>query len=109
MLKFGKTQNHKTTFEINHKGLAPEQLRITKSIISELVKMMETNQENILFSPRNHDSTLQPFFLPNIDNNTNISIIEDNNLLLAIEFKELNLEKSIADFYLDNEAFNVFY
>ena len=67
---------------------------------------METNQENILFSPRNHDSTLQPFFLPNIDNDTNISIIEDNNLILAIEFKELNLEKSIADFYLDNEAYD---
>ena len=71
---------------------------------------METNQQNILFSSRNHDSTLQPFFLPNVDNdsneNQNISIIEDNNLLLAIEFKELNLIKSITDFYLNNEAFN---
>jgi hypothetical protein len=68
---------------------------------------METNQQNILFSPRNHDSTLQPFFLPNIDNeNQNISIIEDNNLLLNIKFKELNLIKSITDFYLDNEAYN---
>lgn len=70
---------------------------------------METNQQNILFSPRNHDSTLQPFFLPNVDNdsneNQNISIIEDNNLLV-IQFKELNLEKSITDFYLDNEAYN---
>ena len=71
---------------------------------------METSKQNILFSPRNHDSTLQPFFLPNVDNdsneNQNISIIEDNNLLLAIEFKELNLIKAIADFYLNNEAFN---
>lgn len=71
---------------------------------------METNQQNILFSSRNHDSTGQPFFLPNVDANTNtnqnISIIEDNNLLLAIEFKELNLIKAITDFYLDNEAFN---
>ena len=71
---------------------------------------METSKQNILFSPRNHDSTLQPFFLPNVDNdsneNQNISIIEDNNLLLAIEFKELNLEKAIPDFYLNNEAFN---
>ena len=67
---------------------------------------METNQQNILFSPRNHDSTLQPFFLPNVDNDKNISIIEDNNLLLNIEFKELNLEKNITDFYLNNEAFN---
>ena len=71
---------------------------------------METSTQNILFSPRNHDSTLQPFFLPNVDNdsneNQNISIIEDNNLLLAIEFKELNLEKAIPDFYLNNEAFN---
>jgi len=71
---------------------------------------METNQQNILFSSRNHDSTGQPFFLPNIDNNQNqiqnISIIEDNNLLLNIEFKELNLEKNITDFYLDNEAHN---
>ena len=71
---------------------------------------METSKQNILFSPRNHDSTLQPFFLPNVDNdsneNQNISIIEDNNLLLAIEFKELNLIKSITDFYLNNEAFN---
>ena len=69
---------------------------------------METNQQNILFSSRNHDSTGQPFFLPNVDNNQNqsISIIEDNNLLLNIEFKELNLEKAITDFYLDNEAFN---
>lgn len=71
---------------------------------------METNQPNILFSSRNHDSTGQPFFLPNVDNNQNqnqnISIIEDNNLLLAIEFKELNLEKNITDFYLDNEAHN---
>ncbi len=69
---------------------------------------MEINQQNMLFSPRNHDSTLQPFFLPSVDNDTNqnISVIEDNNLLLAIEFKELNLEKSITDFYLTNEAFN---
>ena len=67
---------------------------------------METNQQNMLFSPRNHDSTLQPFFLPGVDNDTNISVIEDNNLLLAIEFKELNLEKSIADFYLDNEVYD---
>jgi len=71
---------------------------------------METNQQNILFSPRNHDSTIQPFFLPNVDNdsneNQNISIIEENNLLLAIEFKELNLEKAITDFYLINEAYN---
>jgi hypothetical protein len=67
---------------------------------------METNRQNILFSPRNHDSTLQPFFLPDVDNDTNISIIEDNNLLLAIEFKELNLINSIPDFYLDNEAYN---
>lgn len=69
---------------------------------------METNQQNILFSSRNYDSTLQPFFLPNVDNtnNQNISIIEDNNLLLSIEFKELHLEKDIADFYLNNEAFN---
>ena len=50
--------------------------------------------------------------MPNVDNtnntneNQNISVIEDNNLLLAIEFKELNLEKSITDFYLTNEAFN---
>tara|TARA_B100000902_G_scaffold383453_1_gene422348 strand:+ start:217 stop:759 length:543 start_codon:yes stop_codon:yes gene_type:complete len=71
---------------------------------------MEINQENITFSRLNHDSTTQPFFLPNVDANTNtnqnISIIEDNNLLLAIEFKELNLIKAITDFYLDNEAFN---
>jgi hypothetical protein len=67
---------------------------------------MEINQQNLLFSPRNHDSTGQPFFLPNIDNDTNISIIEDNNLLLNIEFKELNLLKAITDFYLDNEAYN---
>lgn len=71
---------------------------------------MEINQQNILFSPRNHDSTLQPFFLPNVDNdsneNQNTSIIEDNNLLLNIEFKELNLIKAITDFYLDNEAYN---
>jgi hypothetical protein len=73
---------------------------------------METSRQNILFSSRNHDSTGQPFFLPNVDNNQNhnqnqnISIIEDNNLLLNIEFKELNLEKAIADFYLDNEAHN---
>jgi len=71
---------------------------------------METNQQNILFSSRNQDSTGQPFFLPNVDNNQNqnqsISIIEDNNLLLNIEFKELNLEKAITDFYLDNEAHN---
>lgn len=69
---------------------------------------METNQQNILFSPRNHDSTLQPFFLPSLDNDTNqnISNIENNNLLLAIQFKELNLEKSITDFYLDNEAYD---
>ena len=32
---------------------------------------METNQQNMLFSPRNHDSTLQPFFLPSVDNDTN--------------------------------------
>ena len=71
---------------------------------------METNRQNMLFSPRNHDSTLQPFFLPNVDNdsneNQNISIIEDNNLLLNIEFKELNLEKNITDFYLDNEGYD---
>ena len=68
---------------------------------------METNQENITFSRLNHDSTTQPFFLPNIDNeNQNISIIDDNNLLLNIKFKELNLIKSITDFYLDNEAYN---
>lgn len=67
---------------------------------------METNQQNMLFSPRNHDSTLQPFFLPNIDDDTNISIIEDNNLLLAIEFKELNLIKAIENFYLDNEVYD---
>jgi hypothetical protein len=68
---------------------------------------METNRQNMLFSPRNHDSTFLPFFLPNIDNeNQNISIIEDNNLLLNIKFKELNLIKSITDFYLDNEAYN---
>ena len=71
---------------------------------------METSTQNILFSSRNHDSTIQPFFLPNVDNdsneNQNISIIEDNNLLLNIKFKELNLEKTITDFYLNNEAFN---
>lgn len=71
---------------------------------------METNQQNILFSSKNYDSTIQPFFLPNVDNdsneNQNISIIEDNNLLLNIEFKELNLEKAITDFYLDNKAHN---
>ena len=68
---------------------------------------MEINElNNITFSMPNHDSTTQPFFLPNIDNDTNISIIEDNNLLLNIEFKELNLEKNITDFYLDNEAHN---
>lgn len=77
---------------------------------------METSRQNILFSSRNHDSTRQPFFLPNIDidanqtqnqnQNQNISIIEDNNLLLNIEFKELNLIKTITDFYLNNEAFN---
>lgn len=67
---------------------------------------METNQQNILFSSRNHDSTLQPFFLPSVDNDKNTSIIEDNNLLLAIQFKELNLIKAITDFYLDNEAYD---
>ena len=72
---------------------------------------METTKQNILFSSRNHDSTRQPFFLPNIDNNSNenqkINIIQDNNLLLNIEFKELNLEKAITDFYLNNKAFNI--
>jgi len=70
---------------------------------------MEINQlNNITFSRPNHDSTTQPFFLPIIDNEVSesISIIEDNNLLLNIEFKELNLEKAITDFYLDNNAYN---
>ena len=49
MLKFTKNNKKKSTFEIQHQNLAPEQLRLTKSIITELVSMMETNQEDQFF------------------------------------------------------------
>lgn len=49
MLKFTKNSNNVTNFEIKHNGLAPEQLRLTKSIITELITMMETNKEDQFF------------------------------------------------------------
>jgi len=49
MLKLSKNNMKNTNFEIQHKNLGPEQLRLTKSIITELTKMMETNQENQFF------------------------------------------------------------
>ena len=49
MLKLSKKNNQKTSFEIEHKNLAPEQLRLTKSIITELISMMETSHEDQFF------------------------------------------------------------
>lgn len=49
MLKFSKKSLQNTNFEIQHKNLAPEQLRLTKSVITELTKMMETNTEEQFF------------------------------------------------------------
>ena len=49
MLKLSKKNTENTNFEIQHKGLAPEQLRLTKSIITELISMMETNHEEQFF------------------------------------------------------------
>ena len=50
MLKFSKKNNiQNAQFEIQHKSLAPEQLRLTKAIITELTTMMETSQEDQFF------------------------------------------------------------
>ena len=49
MLKLSKKNQQKTSFEIEHKNLAPEQLRLTKSIITELISMMETSHEDQFF------------------------------------------------------------
>ena len=49
MFKLSKKNEEITTFEIHHSGLAPEQLRLTKSIITELITMMETNKEAQFF------------------------------------------------------------
>ena len=49
MFKIAKNNKSKTTFTIEHGDLSPEQLRLTKSLITELITLIETNNEDQFF------------------------------------------------------------
>ena len=69
---------------------------------------MADHSYNISYSNEYYDSTMAPFFrqAPNNDINNSISIIENNNIDIINNFKMLDLDKSIIDFFIDHEASN---
>tara|TARA_Y100000816_G_scaffold277627_1_gene247974 strand:- start:378 stop:869 length:492 start_codon:yes stop_codon:yes gene_type:complete len=61
----------------------------------------------IQHSISNYDSTNEPFFARNIDNdinNTNSINVIDNNIDLLNQLKEINLDDNIKEFLLENNA-----
>ena len=100
MLKLSKKCKQNTTFEIQHNGLAPEQLRLTKSIITELVKMMETNKEQQFF---NSSSELMRLIATAIEFS---SFVDYQSNVSTIPFSSQALEYSIdvlADYIESNK------